>query len=65
MNVPEAIETLVNALETDLDYRRTWRANIAMCFYDTWPCEQDKQQVLLMANEAAERFLKVLCRSSK
>jgi len=32
----EAVETLIEALKTDEDYRRSWKDGIAMSFHDTY-----------------------------
>ncbi len=61
----QAIAALVNALETDSGYRAVWRANIAMCTIDVlarWGLTN--KDVHLIANEAADEFLGILCLNS-
>jgi hypothetical protein len=64
----QAVETLIEALKTDQDYRRSWSANIAMSFKDEWgreefqQSEQEFEDVHKLANTAAENFLNLLTR---
>ncbi len=56
-----ALKILRHALKTDSAYYLTWKANIAMSFYDVsskrgW----NKSKLYLDANEAADRFLQQL-----
>jgi hypothetical protein len=36
MEIKSAVETLIEALKTDEDYRRTWKDNIAISFKDEY-----------------------------
>lgn len=65
----EAVNTLIEALENDPDYRIAWQANIAMAFYDNvhWNRVNGKRLMSRakaheIGNQAAEHFLKLLCR---
>jgi hypothetical protein len=63
------ISRLVTALLNDTDYRETWKANIAMAFYDeyirNWQLPNfditNTKQIAEVANQAAENFLNLLC----
>lgn len=63
----EAVKTLIEALKSDEDYRRSWKANIAMAFKDEWrredfqKSEQDFEAVHILANNSADNFLNLLC----
>ena len=68
----QAAETLVEALKTDEDYRRSWQSNIAMAFKDE--CHRQLKESLYtefgdaeeemheIANQASNNFLNLLCR---
>lgn len=63
--IPKAIRQLANALE-DESYYISWKANIAMAFYDEY-CRCDKKyknhaDIHEIANKAADYFLKLLMR---
>ena len=69
MELKDAIQRLTTELRNDTDYRRSWVANIAMAYKD---CEgqyrrRTGKRVLnrndrhIVANEAAEHFIKLLC----
>jgi hypothetical protein len=69
MRVSDAVKTIVKELKADEGYRIGWQANIAMAFKDEWqrtvdsgvlPIAQD--QIHAIANQAADNFLKTLCR---
>jgi len=53
----EAVKILVKALNKDPDYRRSWKANIAMGFKDAYSEEKTIHEI---ANEGADRFLNIL-----
>ena len=62
------IADLVPALKRDKEYWHTWKANIAMAFYDEYrraarkkKCNMSMSDLHLAANNAAEYFLKQLC----
>ena len=66
MNSP--IVDLVKALKNDLDYRITWKANIAMAFKDKWQGAVNfdgppitSEAIHKIANDAADYFLNNLC----
>jgi hypothetical protein len=63
--IEQAIDTLVKNLKEDKDYRRTWKANIAMSFYDEVkrrdPEGKEIRNLHETANTAAENFLTMLC----
>lgn len=68
-NLREALLVLVNKLKNDEDYRRSWKDNIAMAYKDNedWYIQQTGKKNLtkedrhIIANNAAEYFLKLLC----
>lgn len=64
-DIKQAVDTLVAALRQDEDYRRSWRANIAMSFYDeVMRKDPEGRRVANLhetANVAAENFLTMLC----
>jgi hypothetical protein len=70
MNVQEAIKALQRALKRDKGYYESWKANIAMAYRDTegWYKANSKKRYLnkkdkrLIANDAADYFLKLLIR---
>lgn len=64
MELKQAVETLVKALNTDEEYRAGWVANIAMSVYDAFP-ESQRADAHEIANKGAEAFLKLLCREQK
>lgn len=67
----EAVKTLIEALKSDEDYRRSWSANIAMAFKDE--CYREfkedlyteygdaEEEIHKIANTAADNFLNLLC----
>lgn len=67
------IEKLVNSLKSDVDYRRSWIANIAVSFQDevhryrkkTGKKYLNAQDIHTISNTAAEEFLTLLCRDTK
>jgi uncharacterized protein YdaT len=69
-DLKNAIEILVTALKTDEGYRESWKANIAIAFKDDYYWyktnnEKDylnNQDIHIVANNAADNFLKILCR---
>ena len=58
----QAVKVLVEALNDDKDYRRSWSANIAMAFQDEFDEFHKHNGVHYISNKAAERFLDMLCR---
>jgi Tfp pilus assembly protein PilF len=67
--VEEALEVVTKALKKDKKYRESWRASIAMAYYDA---ENDfkrkngkrilsNQDKHVVSNNAAELFLSWLC----
>ncbi len=65
MNTGEAVNQLRIALKKDKGYFQSWKSNIAMAFYDgimEFKAENkrtilSKEELLQVANKAAERFL--------
>ena len=67
----EAVKTLIEALKSDEDYRRSWSANIAMAFKDEhYRFAGDgagsvgfvnRDDVHEIANQSADNFLNLLC----
>lgn len=60
MTTKEAIEHLTSEFEKDPDYRRTWVANIAVKFQDTFHQMHRQHGLYEISNEAAERFMEAL-----
>lgn len=72
-NIKETINILTKALKKDEDYRRSWQANIAMCFKDE--CYRSFKESLYteykdapgeihkIANKASINFLNLLCKN--
>jgi len=63
-SLEEAIKVLCKELE-DKDYYRSWKANIAMAFKDEFvrqrnDSEESSEDIHLIANNAADNFLKQL-----
>lgn len=73
MTTQQAIKHLTKQLKKDKDYRYSWQANIAMAFKDNWYWYKRKtgkkvmniQDRHVIANEAADYFLKSLCNELK
>lgn len=71
VTVPAAVMTLIEALESDPEYRVSWQANIAMAFQDAYAQYQNtvdeqhqvmsKTDIHAISNEAANNFLEILC----
>lgn len=64
--IEDSVKHLVQELNADMDYRRTWHANISMAFQDLWTQEvgarrMGKNTVREFANKAADNFLNQLC----
>ena len=63
----EAIDTLVEALQTDEGYRIGWQANIAMVFKDEFTRinpdlkRTSDYELHHIANQASNNFLNLLC----
>lgn len=69
MELKEAISKITTELKSDISYRESWKANIAMAYKDCerWYKEKtgkkrlNKEDAHIIANDAAEHFLKLLC----
>ena len=69
MELKEAISKITTELKNDTGYRESWKANIAMAYKDCerWYKEKtgkkrlNKEDAHIIANDAAEHFLKLLC----
>lgn len=65
------IKKLVKTLNKDEGYYEGWKANIAMSFYDSYNNAMkgkkylNKKDIHKIANEAADNFLKLLCKNKK
>jgi hypothetical protein len=60
----KAIDVLQKALKEDEGYRYSWQANIAMAFKDEHSRQKgrtSRAKVHVIANNAADYFLKLLC----
>jgi hypothetical protein len=65
-----AVETLIEFLKADEDYRRSWKANLAISFKDEYYrtykvkgfSENELTEIHNVANNAADNFLKLLCK---
>lgn len=66
MKIKEAVNVLTKELEANESYRISWQANIAVYFQDVYSENKkkykNKEDIHQIANEAADRFLNVLCR---
>ncbi len=68
MELKEAISKLSKSIKNDKEYRRCWVANIAMSYKDsehqyklrTGKIYLTKYDKHIIANEAAEKFIKLL-----
>lgn len=62
------IKKLVKTLTKDEQYYESWKANIAMSFYDSYTNATkgkkylNKKDIHVIANEAAQNFLTSLCK---
>ncbi len=73
MKTEDAIKHLEKELKGDKEYRETWKANIAMAYVDSVLLykKKTKKNVLsasdlhIVANNASERFLGLLCNEVK
>ena len=66
MKTPEAVKVLTQALNDDMDYRRSWHANISIAFQDEFArnsmkSDIEKRNIRDVANRAADHFLNQLC----
>lgn len=68
IKIKQAVNTLIETLNNDKDYRRSWNDNIAMSFkYYYAVYTKDKTEPLnyedihIIANKASENFLNLLC----
>ena len=70
MSLAPAIKKITKSLESDPDYRESWRANIAVQFQDEvrrYKKTNNKRTLSVedihkISNTAAEEFLKLLCK---
>ena len=63
-SVSDAVKILTRALNDDLNFRETYKANIAMAFYDEFVEQAQPNHGLDIhdiANKGAERFLNQWC----
>ena len=65
MTTKEAVDRLCKALEEDMDYFRTWQANIAMAFKDEYQSAFMSDGVHDIANRAAVNFLRLLIKQGE
>jgi hypothetical protein len=73
MKTKDGVNALAKALKKDKELRYAWQANIAMSFMDemaTYKKAAGKRRLSnadlhFIANEGAERFLKLLCKQIK
>jgi len=57
-DIHKAIDTLKNHLDNDKEYYDTWKANLAMAFYDELITDKDnKSDLHKICNDGADRFL--------
>lgn len=68
MKTSDAVVTLIEALNSDEDYRYSWQANIAVQFQDEWQravknggLPITNEQIHKISNDAAVAFLNLLC----
>lgn len=69
MGIEEALLKITTELTNDAEYRESWKANIAMSYKDcehwykqkTGKKQFNNEDRHIIANEAAEYFLKLLC----
>lgn len=70
MKTKDAFLKITNELKNNKGYYESWKSNIAMAYIDSerWYKEKHKKKTLnapdkhIIANEAAEYFLKLLCK---
>ena len=58
----QAVDHLCKQLVADKGYWTSWVANIAMSFQDEFREHHKMKGIWEISNDAAERFLKLLCR---
>lgn len=67
MEISEAVKVLTQALKDDVEFRESYKANIAMAFKDEYFRKKleknylNKNDLHLVANQAADNFLNLLC----
>ena len=69
LELKEAISIITTELKNDTGYRQSWKANIAMAYKDCeyWYQQKTGKKYLnkkdrhVIANDAAEHFLKMFC----
>lgn len=67
--MPDYTVQLAKELKKHKDYRETWQANIAMAYFDahaahvrkTGKKQMSQKDILTIANNAADYFLRLLC----
>jgi hypothetical protein len=66
MTTKQAVDHLCKALKSDEGYWISWKANIAMAFYDEYRRSEEfgKIDIHSIANIAADYFLENLCRDT-
>ncbi|MHA2062854.1 MAG: hypothetical protein ACXABY_00510 [Candidatus Thorarchaeota archaeon] len=62
MKVSKAVKRLRRALRENPEFRESWKANLAMAFYDACPPQSSFKgsKKLDVTNDGAERFLRLL-----
>lgn len=73
MELKEAISKITTELKNDAGYRESWKTNIAMAYKDcehrymkkTGKKQLNKDDKHIIANDAAEFFLKLFCSETK
>ena len=68
MTTAEAVKKLTSELKADAGFRESYKANIALAFYDEYFSKENfpetpKMKVIIheIANNAADRFLNLWC----
>ncbi len=69
MRLGKASEVVFNELKNDVEYRRSWSANIAMAFKDNYGQYKketgkktlNNEDIHIISNRASEYFLSLLC----
>ena len=61
--IEDSVKHLCEILRNDMDFRRTWHANISMAFQDEFNRRRVSQEKLVneVANKAADNFINQLC----
>jgi hypothetical protein len=69
MKIGKASEVVFDAIKNNVEYRRTWSANIAMAFKDNYSQYKketgkktlNNEDINIISNRASEHFLNLLC----